>query len=246
MNTFPRDININNDNLVIYTDSSLGIKIRNIDKIIHRWIDTEICNLSISDNNSHIIHQNNLIDFFDKNYDKICNIFDVNTLICILRGCYFKFFHYILINNDRFNINKTILKKNSNKFLEIIFNILQYVNICNNKLQIPKDEYESIIFIINYFKENGNFNNLKNKFKLYNDLIKNNYNYIIEESNWTFWNNNIDKRNFYHFINFNNNIKFYNGFWEYHPYYVNQDKFFNEYNIKNCINEINIIISLFE
>jgi len=196
MKTFPSDINLSGDDLVLYTNSSLGMKIRNIDKIIHRWINKQICNLSISDNNSHIIHQNNLIDFFDINYDSICNIFNKSTLISILRGCYFKFFHYILINNDRFNINKTILKKNSNKFLEIIFNILQYVNICNNKLEIPKDEYESIIFIINYFKENENYDNLKNKFKLYNDLIKNNYNYIIEENNWTFWNNNIDKRNF--------------------------------------------------
>ena len=55
MNTFPSDINLSEDNLVIYTDSSLGMKIRNIDKIIHRWINNKTCNLSISDNYSHII-----------------------------------------------------------------------------------------------------------------------------------------------------------------------------------------------
>lgn len=231
----------------IYRESIIGKKIRKIDKIIHRWnLEKDIPNNDKSDSASHIAHQDYLIGLFEDNIYYVVNIINYETLVDILRACYFKLFNHLLMNYQRYKLDIDLFLDNNNIFFEIIFQILLHININDeNCFEMPDIEYHSLLSIILTLKETTKYSLFLEKLDQYKLKKIENFQKIIIKSEWSFWNVNSDNQTVENFLNYNNSVRFHRGIWEYHPDYIIEDKNFIEKNISKWINNLDTIINLF-
>ena len=243
-NTFPIDIEIsdnlfqnNYQNYEIYEN----LKVRDIDKIIHRWLPNDTINYETSDNKSHLDHQNNLIKLFESYPDKVKIIINNDTLKDILRAGFFTLFNNLLNERIKYDINENLFFNNY-KFLEIIFRMLMKVDFINNSFIIPVEEYRSIKNIKNVYKDNyDNYGEFKNKIITYNNDLQNQKETIINKDWWK--NNNNRQTSEDYVMNVSTDIKFEDDIWEYHPEYLND--MFKPDNLDLFLEKINIICNFF-
>lgn len=243
-NTFPIDIEISNNlfqNNYQNYDMYENLQVRDIDKIIHRWSSNNDINYEISDNKSHLDHQNNLIKLFESYPDKVKIIINNDTLKDILRAGFFTLFNNLLNERIKYNINENLFFNNY-KFLEIIFRMLMKVDLNNNSFIIPVEEYRSIKNIKNVYKNNyNNYQEFINKIFTYNDVLQEQQKIIIDKPWWK--NNNDNQKSDNYVMNVITDIKFEDDIWEYRPEYLND--MFKPDNLDLFLEKINTICNFF-
>lgn len=228
--------------------SPIGVNIRNIDLIIHRWgVTNDDIEYNIPD---FLEHQKNIISLSE---DNELQLFNSNTvyngltgpMTDILRACYFQVYSYLLDKNVPINTNKHLDSGNDLQiFISLLFSI-KY-DVIEDKLLIPQSELDAIKKIIPKFKQ-LNKNNFEFDNEWWNNLkhtIINTYDVVLPQ--WYFWNTNPHMQSSsLIWDRIKQHVKLYNGIWETRPYYMiaYQDNF--DLNKENTLKRIEYLHTLF-